>query len=68
MEVVKARSLPVKSTDVDYNKCLDKVAWDFQHDFGGQKWPVCGPEPVGDAVALSKKLLGEYAPSRALKK
>jgi hypothetical protein len=51
------------SNDPAYNKCLDKVAWDFQHDFGGIKTPICGGGDggvVGDPVAISLKLLQKY--------
>ena len=60
VELVAARGLPVNSTDADYNKCLDKVAWDFQHDFGGARFPQCA-EP-GGAVATSERLQAKYAP------
>jgi hypothetical protein len=43
-----------------YHTCIDRVAWDFQHDFGSVKTPVCGPEPVGDVVVISKRLLEKY--------
>ena len=43
-----------RSGDADYNKCLDKVAWTFQHDFGAKKLPLC-PDPA-NAVALSAQL------------
>lgn len=60
VKIVARRGLPVRSGDVDYNKCLDQVAWDFQHDFGGRKTDMCGPAPLGDPVALSQTLLALY--------
>ena len=103
--VVAQKGLPVGTADPDYNKCLDQVAWSFQHDIGGQKCtlsppthnthtcpatcpapapaptlllrpgggvvgccvahvagPVCGPDPVGDTVAISQKLLSKWLP------
>jgi hypothetical protein len=52
--------MPVKSTDIDYNKCLDGVAWRFQHDFGAVELPLC-PES-GDTVLVAKRLLAKYKP------
>lgn len=60
VEIVKKRGLPVSSGDADYNTCLDKVAWDFQHDFGGKRAPVCGPDGVGSVVNISLALLAKY--------
>ena len=60
VEIVAKKGLPVVTNDTDYNICIDKVGWDFQHDFGGQKFPVCGPAVVGDAVKLSRRLITKY--------
>jgi hypothetical protein len=57
---VGRKGLPVLSNDTDYNICIDKAAWTFQHDFGGKLFPICGPEVVGDAVEISSRLLAKY--------
>ena len=60
VEVVSKRGLPVGTADVDYNMCLDKVAWDFQHDFGGKNASICGPDGVGDVINISLALIAKY--------
>lgn len=60
VQIVARRGLPVTTADVDYNKCLDDVAWSFQHDFGAVKYPLCPGS--GDTLALATKLLGKYKP------
>eukprot|EP00035_Acanthoeca_spectabilis_P028652 m.471561 g.471561 ORF g.471561 m.471561 type:complete len:835 (-) comp31250_c0_seq1:128-2632(-) len=55
---VKESGLPVDFAA--YQTCIDQAAWDFQHDFGGASDKICGPAPVGDAVAISAKLLKKY--------
>jgi hypothetical protein len=45
---------------IDYNICIDKVGWTFQHDFGGKEFPICGPQVVGDAVEISGRLITKY--------
>ena len=44
-----------------YNLCIDRWSWEWQHDFGATKHPLCNA-PVGDAVAISKRLLAKYKP------
>ena len=47
-----------------YNLCIDAWSWEWQHDFGGKKYPLC-KAPVGDAVAVSRRLLAKYKDSLA---
>ena len=60
VDVAARRGLPVQTADTDYNTCLDKVAWGFQHDFGGKNAPICGPAGVGDVLNISLALLSKY--------
>jgi alpha-N-acetylglucosaminidase len=60
VQLVAQRGLPVSTADADYNKCLDKVAWDFQHDFGAKQLPLCPKS--GDATTISTALQAKYSP------
>jgi hypothetical protein len=56
-----AMNPPQDVNDSAYNSCIDNWSWEWQHDFGGVKHPICWAA-VGDAVAISKELIAKYSP------